>query len=56
MAGFRSMKWREVRRSEKLTEKDRKKDGFEKIKPKGNMTVKECDDFWKNEFKRMRAE
>ena len=58
------MRFREIRTSEKLTEKDEQKEyGYLKIKPEGelaNMSVAEarkiCEDFWKAEFARIAAE
>lgn len=56
----KTMRFREIRTSEKLTEKDEKDYGYLKIKPEGelaNMSVEEarkiCEDFWKAEFARI---
>ena len=52
--------FREIRRSERITEADerrrREREGFRKIKPEKEMTVAECDAFFRDVFQKVHEE
>lgn len=45
---FREIRTRE--KIERITDKVEEENGYLQIKPKGEMTIEECNDFWANVF------